>query len=132
MGGAIQTVSEAAWKDEAHVRENRRLYAEKFEKKAQFVLGDLKIQASDLWPIFGENSMYKIRNNLAHGSSLKLDSVYMIARDQLQLLLERIILTLLGFDYNLSTAGLRLHGIMYRYNLEEIREFQKQIKSNAN
>ena len=108
------------------------IYAEKFEKKAQFVLGDLKIQASDLWPIFGENSMYKIRNNLAHGSRLKLDSVYMIARDQLQLLLERIILTLLGFDYDLSTAGLRLHGMMCRYNLEEIREFQKQIKSNPN
>ncbi|HVK54353.1 MAG TPA: succinyldiaminopimelate transaminase [Burkholderiales bacterium] len=31
MGGAIQSASEAAWKDEAHVRENRRLYAEKFE-----------------------------------------------------------------------------------------------------
>ena len=30
MGGAIQAASEAAWKDEAHVRDNRRLYAEKF------------------------------------------------------------------------------------------------------
>ncbi|MES2354337.1 MAG: succinyldiaminopimelate transaminase [Pseudomonadota bacterium] len=31
MGGAIQAASEAAWKDEAHVRENRRLYTEKFD-----------------------------------------------------------------------------------------------------
>ena len=30
MGAALQAASEAAWKDEAHVRENRRLYAEKF------------------------------------------------------------------------------------------------------
>jgi N-succinyldiaminopimelate aminotransferase len=30
MGGAIQAASEAAWRDEVHVRENRRLYAEKF------------------------------------------------------------------------------------------------------
>jgi len=31
MGGAIQAASEAAWKDETHVRENRRLYTEKFD-----------------------------------------------------------------------------------------------------
>ncbi len=31
MGGAIQAASEAAWKDEVHVRENRRLYSEKFD-----------------------------------------------------------------------------------------------------
>jgi N-succinyldiaminopimelate aminotransferase len=30
MGGAVQAASEAAWNDEDHVRENRRLYAEKF------------------------------------------------------------------------------------------------------
>lgn len=29
MGGAIQAASEVAWNDEAHVRENRRLYREK-------------------------------------------------------------------------------------------------------
>jgi N-succinyldiaminopimelate aminotransferase len=32
MNPAIQTVSIAAWDDEAHVAENRRLYAEKFAK----------------------------------------------------------------------------------------------------
>jgi len=31
MGGAIQAASEAAWKDEAHVRENRRWYREKVD-----------------------------------------------------------------------------------------------------
>ena len=30
MGPAVQAASAAAWKDEIHVRENRRLYAEKF------------------------------------------------------------------------------------------------------
>ena len=30
MNPAVQAASEAAWKDETHVRENRRLYAEKF------------------------------------------------------------------------------------------------------
>jgi N-succinyldiaminopimelate aminotransferase len=30
MSGAVQHASIAAWRDEAHVRENRRLYAEKF------------------------------------------------------------------------------------------------------
>ncbi len=32
MGGAIQAASEAAWKDETHVKENRRLYSEKFSE----------------------------------------------------------------------------------------------------
>jgi len=31
MGGAIQAASEAAWKDEVHVYDNRRWYAEKFD-----------------------------------------------------------------------------------------------------
>jgi N-succinyldiaminopimelate aminotransferase len=32
MGLAVQAASIAAWKDEAHVEENRRLYAEKFDR----------------------------------------------------------------------------------------------------
>jgi N-succinyldiaminopimelate aminotransferase len=31
MGGAVQAASEAAWRDEQHVRQNRALYREKFD-----------------------------------------------------------------------------------------------------
>ena len=90
---------------------------------------------SDLWPIFegnsDGNSLYGIRNRLAHGSRMELDSVYLIAQEQLQFLLERLILVLLDFDYNKSAAGLTIYGIRFRYSKQEISDFQNQLKGNA-
>jgi hypothetical protein len=91
----------------------------------------LNVFTDDLWPVFGENSLYKIRNLLAHGDRTKLGSVYHIAQEQLQTLIERLVLVLLGFDYSKSTAGLTSHGIRFRYSKQEIIEFQNQLKNNS-
>lgn len=44
MSLAIQAASEAAWRDEAHVAENRRLYREKFEAALALVKPPLRTQ----------------------------------------------------------------------------------------
>lgn len=103
-------------------------YAEKLQIKAEAFLTNKKIIVNDIWPIFvGTKSLYKIRNQLAHGDRVKLNPVYQVAQEQLQLLLERIVLTLLGFDYNKSTAGIHKHGIRPRYNQQEINNLKGQI-----
>ncbi|HEX7607056.1 MAG TPA: aminotransferase class I/II-fold pyridoxal phosphate-dependent enzyme, partial [Usitatibacter sp.] len=47
MGNAIQAASVAAWNDEAHVIENRRLYREKFEKFRAIVAPALPLAMPD-------------------------------------------------------------------------------------
>jgi N-succinyldiaminopimelate aminotransferase len=47
MSPAIQTASVAAWNDEAHVRENRRLYIEKFNAVTPLVASVLKTGMPD-------------------------------------------------------------------------------------
>lgn len=104
---------------------------ERFRSKAEYRLRELKLDVNDLWPIFGDDSLYQIGNRLAHGRRTELDSVYLIAQEQLQLLLERLVLVLLGFDYNKSTAGLTNHGVRFRYGKQKIVDFQSQLKRNG-
>lgn len=47
MNPAVQAASVAAWRDEAHVRENRRLYAEKFAAVTPIVASVLKTAVPD-------------------------------------------------------------------------------------
>ena len=47
MSGAVQRASIAAWSDEAHVRENRRLYAEKFRAALPLVRKPLEAGLPD-------------------------------------------------------------------------------------
>jgi len=47
MGGAVQTASIAAWSDEAHVRENRVLYREKFAQMVPLLAPVLDIYPPD-------------------------------------------------------------------------------------
>jgi len=47
MNPAVQGASVAAWNEEAHVRENRRLYAEKFEKVTPIVARHLQTAVPD-------------------------------------------------------------------------------------
>jgi N-succinyldiaminopimelate aminotransferase len=47
MSIAVQKASIAAWNDEEHVRENRRLYAEKFEAVLPLIQDPLKAQMPD-------------------------------------------------------------------------------------
>jgi N-succinyldiaminopimelate aminotransferase len=47
MSNAVQHASIAAWKDEAHVVENRRLYREKFEKFRSVMAGALPLTMPD-------------------------------------------------------------------------------------
>jgi len=54
MNPAIQAASIAAWKDEAHVAENRRMYTEKFARVMQILKPVLPVELPDasfyLWP----------------------------------------------------------------------------------
>ncbi|MDD3884869.1 MAG: succinyldiaminopimelate transaminase [Gallionella sp.] len=47
MNPAVQTASIAAWNDEAHVAENRRLYAEKFARVTEILRSVLPVQLPD-------------------------------------------------------------------------------------
>lgn len=47
MNPAVQAASKAAWEDEAHVRENRRLYAEKFARVAPLLTPHLDTRLPD-------------------------------------------------------------------------------------
>jgi N-succinyldiaminopimelate aminotransferase len=47
MNPAVQTASIAAWNDEAHVRDNRRQYAEKFHEVTPLIARHLDCQAPD-------------------------------------------------------------------------------------
>jgi N-succinyldiaminopimelate aminotransferase len=47
MSPAVQDASVAAWRDEAHVRENRRRYAEKFALVTPLLQGALKVEAPE-------------------------------------------------------------------------------------
>ena len=61
MGGAVQAASAAAWGDEAHVRENRRLYRDKFAQVMPILQPVMDVRLPDasfyLWagvpPAFG-------------------------------------------------------------------------------
>ena len=61
MGGAVQAASAAAWGDEAHVRENRRLYRDKFAQVMPILQPVMDVRLPDasfyLWagvpPVFG-------------------------------------------------------------------------------
>ena len=44
---AVQSVSEAAWNDELHVVENRRLYREKFAAITELLAGALQVSMPD-------------------------------------------------------------------------------------
>lgn len=47
MGGAVQYASIAAWKDEEHVKENRRLYVEKFKAAVPILQKALDVKMPD-------------------------------------------------------------------------------------
>jgi N-succinyldiaminopimelate aminotransferase len=47
MNPAVQTASIAAWNDEAHVVENRHMYAEKFEQVTPLIQGALQVEMPD-------------------------------------------------------------------------------------
>ena len=47
MNPAVQAASAAAWQDEAHVTENRRLYAEKFSRVVEILKPELPVSLPD-------------------------------------------------------------------------------------
>ena len=47
MGAPVQAASAAAWRDEAHVRDNRRLYKEKFDRVTPLIAAHLETRAPD-------------------------------------------------------------------------------------
>ena len=61
MSPTVQAASVAAWNDEAHVIENRRLYAEKFKTVTPMLSGVLQVEMPDaafyLWAKIKEKSV---------------------------------------------------------------------------
>jgi N-succinyldiaminopimelate aminotransferase len=47
MSAAVQDASAAAWRDETHVRENRALYREKFDRVVPMLQGALEVERPD-------------------------------------------------------------------------------------
>jgi N-succinyldiaminopimelate aminotransferase len=47
MNPAVQAASRAAWDDKAHVRDNRRLYREKFEQVTPMIARHLEVKLPD-------------------------------------------------------------------------------------
>ncbi len=103
-------------------------YSEKLKNKTQYILNEQNIYTKDLWPIFGLNSLYEIRNLLSHGNRMKLGD-YSVAEEHLQYLIERLLLKLLGFNCDLSSVGLNLNRIRLKYSQAEIQGFQNQLKT---
>jgi hypothetical protein len=145
---------EHTWKDvESSISEcidsqpSLNLEAKEFLKKNLFALKQgkklkdrmkgffrsLNVYVDDLWPIFGEGKLpdlYWIRNALAHGRHFNDErfGVFLIAEEHMCLTLERVVLSILGFDPHKTTAGLQsLHNQGLRLTSNQLKELQKQI-----
>ena len=87
-----------------------------------------------LWPIFVKGKLpdlYSVRNELAHGQhfSDELFGAFLIAHEHLSLVLERVVLSLLGFDPQKTTAGIKaLHDQGRRLSSDQIKEIQMRLK----
>jgi N-succinyldiaminopimelate aminotransferase len=84
MSPAVQAASTAAWRDEAHVRDNRRLYREKFDAVIAILSGALPVARPDaafyLWlPVPGDDARFA-RELLAQYNVTVLPGSY-LARD---------------------------------------------------
>jgi hypothetical protein len=91
-----------------------------------------EIQAEDLWPIFGSPGsvgLAEIRNSLAHGDipSEEASVALNVAKSHLTLLLERCLLSVLGFPVARSYARVSAARELGRgWNVEQLqRTFQK-------
>jgi N-succinyldiaminopimelate aminotransferase len=77
MNPAIQAASIAAWNDEAHVEENRRMYSEKFARVVEILKPVLKVQMPDagfyLWPDLSQAGLRKPLSDTAFAQALYRD-----------------------------------------------------------
>jgi N-succinyldiaminopimelate aminotransferase len=77
MNPAIQAASIAAWNDETHVEENRRMYAEKFARVVEILEPVLQVQMPDagfyLWPDLSQAGLRKPLSDTAFAQALYRD-----------------------------------------------------------
>jgi N-succinyldiaminopimelate aminotransferase len=77
MNPAIQAASIAAWNDETHVEENRRMYSEKFAKVVGILKPVLKVEMPDagfyLWPDLSRAGLRKPLSDAAFAQALYRD-----------------------------------------------------------
>jgi N-succinyldiaminopimelate aminotransferase len=77
MNPAIQAASIAAWNDETHVEENRRMYSEKFAQVVGILKPVLQVQMPDagfyLWPDLSQAGLRKPLSDTAFAQALYRD-----------------------------------------------------------
>lgn len=98
---------------------------------------EFQVEIDDLWPVFGDQErcgLVEVRNKLAHGDPLP-QSVYgslQLAVFHLQAVLERMLLSLFGWDFSRSTVSRRyIDKVYYPYfDLnEEVNNMSKYLRS---
>lgn len=105
----------------------------KLETRMKDFLKSLNVYLDDLWPVFGNAkhpSLYWARNELAHGRHFNGGrfGTFLRAEEHLRLTLERVVLCVLGFDPNRSTAGIKsLHNQGRRLTSTQLKSLQSQL-----
>lgn len=85
-----------------------RLNAPDFSDKFQRIIAAKNIPTDDLWPVFGRDrdpSLSRLRNRLAHGSTVDGGPSLFVALEHLRRLVERMILSAIRWDGERSDAG---------------------------
>ena len=107
-----------------------------FAKGWQDLCAEYGVDVSDLWPVTGTKngvSLAAVRNRLVHGDIFTPTESYalMAAREHLQWVLERTILTILGWPTDKSNVSTRILQSMSMIYLER-PEDQKRLDKRAN
>ncbi len=120
-------------------KENRRLIYDKLpelkrpslKSLVEKMMIDFNVDLGDLWPIFNTSDgkgLIEVRNKFAHGDeiSLKIYNSVLVALEHLQFSLERIILTILGWNVEQSTLC-RLYISEETYALKDLERARKEL-----
>jgi len=81
---------------------------------------DMKIDNSDLWPIYGtHSSLSRIRNKLVHGERFEYETFLSIASEHLKWTVERCLLTVLGWKGNtdVDREGIRKYTAYHNWKI---------------
>ncbi|MFA6014293.1 MAG: hypothetical protein WC742_04435 [Gallionellaceae bacterium] len=105
----------------------------KLETRMKEFFKSLNVHLDDLWPVFGNAkhpSLYWARNELAHGRHFNDGrfGTFLKAEEHLRLTLERVVLCMLGFDPNRTTAGIQsLHNQGRRLTHTQLESLRSQL-----
>jgi hypothetical protein len=106
----------------------------KLEDRLKAFFKSRNVNIADLLPIFGTGDLpdlYWVRNELAHGQHFSDErfGAFLKAKEHLSLILERIVLCLLGFNPQRTTAGIQsLYDQGRRLSPDQLEELLMQLK----